>query len=127
VETYGPLHVREIRPKDFYFAQILRSKDSSMTSLVERVILNQEVMDEIPARYFAHHVKWISENVLDQKVLTVENWLEIGFHLCKQRWDQSMDWLENQPMSKIMAMIDIVKRHGEEQEKQAKKASRGKK
>jgi hypothetical protein len=72
-------------------------------------------------------MKWVSENVLDQNVLTVENWLEIAFHLCKQRWDQSVDWLEDQPMSKILTMIEVVKKHGEEQEKQSKKAARGKK
>ena len=70
---------------------------------------------------------WVSENLLDKTVLTVENWLEVAYHLCKQRWDSSVDWLEGQPMSKINAMIDIVKRHAEEQEKEMKKAAKKKK
>lgn len=97
-----------------------------MVPLIERLILNPECLDEIPAGVMGAFLKWIADNVLNEKVLTVENWLDIGFHLCKQRWDQSMDWLEQQPMSKIFAMIDIVKKHAEEQEKEAKKASRGK-
>lgn len=72
-------------------------------------------------------IKWVVETLLDKTVLTVENWLEVAYHLCKQRWDSSVDWLETQPMSKINAMIDIVKRHAEEQEAQMKKASRKKK
>jgi hypothetical protein len=72
-------------------------------------------------------IKWVVETLLDKTVLTVENWLEVAYHLCKQRWDSSVDWLESQPMSKITAMIDIVKRHAEEQEAQMKKASRKKK
>jgi hypothetical protein len=70
--------------------------------------------------------KWVSENILNENVLTVENWLEVAYHLCKQRWDSSVDWLEEQPMSKIQAMIQIVKNHAEEQEKEAKKSARRK-
>ena len=66
--------------------------------------------------------KWVSESVLQQNVLTVENWLEIAYHLCKQRWDSSLEWLEEQPMSKIQTMIEIVKKHAEDQEKQMKKS-----
>jgi hypothetical protein len=56
----------------------------------------------------------------------VENWLEVSFHLCKQRWDSSVDWLETQPMSKIFAMLDIVKSHVESQNDEIKKSSRRK-
>ena len=54
----------------------------------------------------------------------LKNWLEIAYHLCKQRWDNSIDWLEQQPMSKVNLMIDIVQKHNEEQEKQMKKSAR---
>lgn len=56
--------------------------------------------------------------------MSVENWLEIAFHLNKQRWDQSIDWLEAQPMSKIKTMIEINKKFADEQEAQVKKSSR---
>jgi hypothetical protein len=46
--------------------------------------------------------------------------------LCKQRWDQSLDWLEAQPISKILTMIQIVKNYAEEQEKQMKKSAKKK-
>ena len=72
-------------------------------------------------------VAWVAETLLDKTILSVENWLEVAYHLCKQRWDSSVDWLETQPMSKINAMIDVVKRHAEEQEKEMKKAARKKK
>lgn len=98
-----------------------------MVRLIERLILNPECLDEIPSRIFVVFLNWVTENVVSEKILTVENWLEIGFHLCKQRWDQSMDWLEQQPASKIFTMIEIMKKHNEDQEKEAKKASRGKK
>jgi hypothetical protein len=67
---------------------------------------------------------WIAENLLEKNILSVENWLEIAYHLCKQRWDSSVDWLEGQPMSKITAMIEVVKKHAEDQEKEMKKSSR---
>ena len=70
--------------------------------------------------------KWVGDNILSENVLTVENWLEVAYHLCKQRWDSSVDWLEQQPMSKVQTMIQVVKSHAEEQEKEAKKSAKRK-
>ena len=120
-------HFREVTPKDFYFAQILRQTDRSYFELVVRLLLNPEILDNSSMTSSRTAIKWVVETLLDKTVLTVENWLEVAYHLCKQRWDSSVYWLESQPMSKITAMIDIVKRHAEEQEAQMKKASRKKK
>jgi hypothetical protein len=117
-------HFREITPKDFYFAQILRSSDRSLLELVERLLLNEEVLDYATYAQTSAVLRWVSENILAEKILAVENWLEVAYHLCKQRWDSSVDWLETQPMSKINAMISIVERHAERQEKEMKKSSR---
>ena len=56
--------------------------------------------------------------------MTVEQWMETAFHLCKQRWDSSIDWLETQPVPKILLMIDIVNKFVKEQEEEMKRASR---
>lgn len=69
----------------------------------------------------------MGENLLDGTVYKVENWLELGFHLCKQRWDSTMDWLEEQPISKIQLMVQILKDHNEQQEREMKKAAKKKK
>ena len=118
------LHFREICPKDFYYAQILRSKDSGSLPLLLRLLLNQEKLDELTLFQTRKILEWASKELLEEKVLTVENWLEASFHLCKQRWDQSVDWLETQPISKIFAMVEIVKNFAEKQEDEMKKASR---
>jgi len=123
----GPtFHLREIRPKDFYFAQILRQKEESYLHLLSRLLLNPEVLEHASMPQTRAMFKWVSENILNESVLTVENWLEVAYHLCKQRWDSSVDWLEEQPMSKIQTMIQIVKNHAEEQEKEAKKSAKRK-
>jgi hypothetical protein len=95
--------------------------------LLERLLLNEETLETCSAQVARQVFNWVSITLLDRTILTVENWLELAYHLCKQRWDSSVDWLETQPMSKINAMIDIVKKHAEEQEKEMKKASRKKK
>lgn len=120
-------HFREITPKDFYFAQILRQTERSQLELIERLLLNPEILDEASSTQTRKAVEWVTENLLDKTILSVENWLEVAYHLCKQRWDSSVDWLENQPMSKINAMIEVVKKHSEEQEKEMKKNARRKK
>lgn len=120
---YPPIHIREITPKDFYFAQILRSKESSFIPLVYRMVRDKTRVDSIPAREFRVFVNWAIETLLTDSVLTVENWLEVSFHLCKQRWDSSMDWLEIQPMSKIKAMIDVTQKYVEEENDRIKRGS----
>ena len=123
----GPLfHFREVTPRDFYLAQVLRQSDRSQLEMVERLLLNPETLDEATSQQTKIALKWVIENLLDKTILTVENWLEVAYHLCKQRWDSSIDWLETQPMSKINLMIDIIKRHNEEQEKEMKKNARRK-
>ena len=121
----GPYHFREVTPKDFYLAQVLRQKqDSNYLELVLRLFLNQEILEVTSAKSFRKALTWVTENILNGKLLTVENWMEISFHLCKQRWDSSMDWLETQPMSKILMMIDILQKHVERENNEIKKSSR---
>lgn len=121
INSFGPVHIREVCPKDFYMAQIIRSKEGSLMPLLNRLIKNKEILSSIPAPVFRSLVNWTIENIFTENILTVENWLEIGFHLCKQRWDQSMDWLESQPMSKVKAMIDIYQSYVEDQNDQMKR------
>ena len=123
----GPLfHFREVTPKDFYLAQVLRQSERSQLEMVERLLVNPEILDTSTATQTRAALKWVVDNLLDKTILTVENWLEVAYHLCKQRWDSSIDWLETQPMSKINLMSDIIKRHNEEQEKEMKKNARRK-
>lgn len=124
----GPaFHFREITPKDFYLAQVLRQAERNQLELVERLLLNKEVLDEASSAQTRQAIKWVIETLLDKTILTLENWLEVAYHLCKQRWDNSIEWLETQPMSKINLMIEIVKKHADEQEKEMKKNARKKK
>ncbi len=121
----GPtLHFREVVPKDFYLAQILRQNEKSQMELILRLYLNPETSDEVTSTQFRQVMKWVGEALLDQTILSVENWMEVAYHLCKQRWDSSIDWLETQPMSKVRTMIEIVKNHAEDQAKEMKKNAR---
>lgn len=123
----GPtFHFREVTPKDFYLAQVLRQSERSQLELVERLLLNDSALDEATASQTRQAIKWTIETLLDKTILTLENWLEVAYHLCKQRWDDSIEWLETQPMSKINLMIEIVKKHADEQEKAMKKNARKK-
>ena len=81
-------------------------------------------MDNFSVTQAKKLLEWVISELLLEKIMTVENWLEASYHLCKQRWDSSIDWLEGQPISKILTMISIVNKHAEQQETQMKKASR---
>jgi hypothetical protein len=118
------VHVRELRPSDFTYLQLLRNKNKSSTKILEKLILNPEVLGKLKAKNFRHFAKWSAENIFSESVFSVESWLEVAFHLNKQRWDNGLDWLEQQPMSKIKAMISINKKMAEQQEGELKKTRR---
>lgn len=105
-------------------AQILRNEEKGYMPIFKKILINHEVLDKIPSRVLKKLVKWSAENIFNENVLTLENWLEVAFHLNKQRWDSSIDWLETQPMSKIKIMMEINKKFAEEQESQMKKSSK---
>ena len=120
------IHVRELRPSDFTYLQILRSSNKSSTKILGRLILNPEVLEKVNSKDFRSFAKWASTNIFEENIFSVESWLEVAFHLNKQRWDSGVDWLEQQPMSKIKTMLSINKKVAEQQESEMKKA-RGKK
>lgn len=86
-----------------------------------------EEIDKIPIVYFQPLFEWVSKEILEERVMTVEQWLSLAFHLCKQRWDQSIDWLENQPVSKILLMLKIQSEFVEKEKEEMKRSSRRKK
>ena len=102
------LHFREICPKDFYFAQLLRNEEESMLPLLLRVLANPEELDNWTISQAKAALEWASEEIITEKILSVENWLTTAFHLCKQRWGPEIDWLETQPMSKVLTMVNIL-------------------
>lgn len=118
--------MREVCPKDFYFAQLLRNKESGMLPLISRLILNVDDLEYLTIPQAEKLFGWIGQEIINEKVLTVENWLEVSFHLCKQRWDSTVEWLEKQPMSKILTMISIVEDFAEKQEQEMKKSAKRK-
>lgn len=120
------IHIREIKPSDFTFIQILRNTGKSTTKILDRLILNPEVLYKITSHDFRVFVKWCSENIIEENIFSVESWLEVAFHLNKQRWDSGLDWLEKQPMSLIKTMISINKKVAEQQESEMKKARKKK-
>ena len=81
----------------------------------------------IPAKFVKPLSEWLGPNVLNDRVMTVEQWLEMAFHLCKQRWDSSVEWLEQQPVSKILLMAKLQSDFASKQNEEMKRASRKKK
>ena len=128
IDDCEPIHIRELIPKDFYIVQILQNTETDLSKtvshLMSRLILNPAATSTLSVRQTQVLYDWASENLLTERIMSVEQWLETAFHLCKQRWDSSIDWLETQPVPKILLMIDIVNKHVKEQEEEMKKAAR---
>lgn len=86
--------------------------------------LSESDLESIPVRYVSPLADWIGPNILEERVMKLEQWLEVGFHLCKQRWDSSLEWLEEQPISKVLLMSKILSEFVEKQNQEAKRSAR---
>jgi hypothetical protein len=87
---------------------------------------DMETVLSMPVGKFKVLVNWFTKEILEGKVMTAYQFLEICFHLMKQRWDSSLEWLEEQPMSKLLTMVDILSKFAEKQNADMKKSSRKK-
>lgn len=127
------LTFRELTPRDYYFFNLINNDypDITQTHLVLLLIMRLTGLDEegislIPKKYVNPIAEWMGPELLQEKVMKVEQWLEVAFHLCKQRWDASIEWLERQPVSKILLMSHIQSTFVEKQNEEAKRAARRK-
>ena len=125
--------MREVQPRDFYWFTLVENDykhlgDTCITLLI-LALLSEEgesVLDRIPRRSLGALLWWMTKNLLEERVMPLDSWLTTAFHLQKQRWDASIDWLETQPMSKIILMIDIQGKFNQEQERQMKQKGKKK-
>lgn len=124
----GPVHFRDIIPKDFYFIQILKNAEVSDTDLsmeiLSRLLLDESSLESLSISETRKTFEWALENLLSEKIMTIESWLQTAFHLCKQRWDSSIEWLETLPVPKVLLMVDILNQHAKDQEAAMKKSAK---
>ena len=127
--------MRDLTPKDLYFIEALKKEhggeDIPQNQFFMEMIsrLSDFDMDrvlDLRVDQFRPLVSWFAKEILENKVMTIYQWLEISFHLMKQRWDSSLDWMESQPMSKVLAMVDVMTKYAERQNAEMKKSSRRK-
>lgn len=121
-------------PRDFYFLTYLEEEAEFKDQDTEKTFRIVESLCYDPKQFervmrlrqdrFWLLVQAMFDNCLKGKVMTPNQWLETAFHLCKQRWDQSIDWMETLPMSKINAMIEVQSKFAEEMRKDAKDRSK---
>ena len=81
-------------------------------------------LDQVPKNHVNVLAWWIGNEILPDKVMKLEDWYELSFHLCKQRFDMTMDWLEDQPVPKVLLMARTATKFAEKQNREMKKASR---
>jgi hypothetical protein len=124
--------IREVQPRDFYWFSLVENDypdlDSTARLLLSLALLleSEDYLSDIPVAVLPPLLNWVGATLLEEKVMTVASWLETAFHLQKQRWDDSIDWLEQQPMSKILLMTSVQGKFCEEQEREMKKGQRRK-
>ena len=124
---------RDIIPKDFYWFALVENdfpdiKPQHQMLLILAMLLDgdESILDHMPSYHVAPLSHWLTENVLNEKVMKLDQWYEMAFHLCKQRFDSTMEWMENQPMPKLTLMANTVTKFAKEQEREMRKARRKK-
>ena len=125
--------LRDVIPKDFYWFALVENdfpdiKPQHQMLLIIAMLLDgdESILDFIPSDHVAPLSIWMTENLLNEKVMKLDQWYEMAFHLCKQRFDATMEWMENQPMPKLTLMTNTVTKFAKEQEREMRKARRKK-
>lgn len=128
------LQFRELRPDDFYFFSLIENDHPDITQthlsllLIAKLAgLSEHDLEILPARFISPIAKWMGPELLNDRVMKVDQWLELAFHLCKQRWDSTVEWLEKQPVSKILLMAKIQSDFVTKQNEETKRAARKRK
>lgn len=78
----------------------------SMLSCEPYKITEDELLD-LPVEVFYKYLQWFIENRLVDRVMGLNEWLTLCFHLMKQRWQSDLEWLERLPIVKVLQMSDI--------------------
>ncbi len=121
------LNIREVQPRDFYWFSLIDNDfpdldpTAKLLFVLALLLEGEEHLNLIPVAVLPPLLQWLGKTLLEEQIMSVNAWLETAFHLQKQRWDDSIDWLENQPMSKILLMISVQGKFCEEQEREMKK------
>ena len=122
--------LREVCPRDFYWFSLVENDypdiPPGLFNLLLILILTDadedtHELDKIPAGCLAPLSSWMMKELVAERIMKVEQWMEMSFHLCKQRWDDTTEWLESQPMSKILLMSRVVSKFVAEQNREMKK------
>lgn len=120
-------------PRDYYWFALLENDfpdaNPIVTNLQTLALLlegDEEDLMYVPKNVVGPLIWWVSDNLLNEKVMKLDQWYETAFHLCKQRFDVTLDWMESQPISKILLMVQVLTKHAKEQEREMKKARRKK-
>jgi hypothetical protein len=123
--------MREVCPKDFYWFSVVENDFPDLSPTAQTLLIiallcdeDEAVLNLIPASSIGPLVKWMTKELIEERIMKVDKWLEMAFHLCKQRWDESIEWIEQQPMSKVLLMMRIQSQFNEKQEREMKKSSR---
>jgi len=118
-------------PRDFYWFALLENEFSDTSPVVTNlqtlaILLEGDETDllRVPKTAVAPLLWWTSKNLLEEKVMKLDQWYEVAFHLCKQRFDMTMDWMETQPVSKILLMTQVLSKFAKEQEREMRKSRR---
>ena len=125
--------LREVCPRDFYWFSLVENDYPDLEPGLFNILLllmltdadeDNHELDLIPVECLAPLSSWMMKELVSERIMKVEQWLEMSFHLCKQRWDDTTEWLESQPMSKILLMSRVVSKFVAEQNREMKKGSK---
>ena len=133
IDNYSTHILREVCPRDYYWFALIENDFADVNPLITNLQTlalllegDEEDLMMVPRSAVSPLVWWMTENLLNEKVMKLDQWYETAFHLCKQRFDMTMDWMESQPVSKILLMTQVVTKFAKEQEREMKKARRKK-
>lgn len=126
------LILRDLIGKDFYFISLIKNEypqkldtirfilDLILRLSIEPFKIDNEELLNLPSNDFNPLVEWVRDNKL-KTIMDLNDWLELCYHLQKQRWTSDTEWLETIPITKVITMSDIQTTFHEKVNKELKR------
>lgn len=99
------LKFRVLTPKDFYQIEYFELNPCDILGLL---CDNQDVYNSLPLRIYFKLYTILERELLYGRIYGVKDWLDSAFYLLGKKWDSNLDWLESQPIDKVIVMIEIL-------------------
>lgn len=101
--------IRELCIKDYYIGDEIELHSFEYFYTLFSKCCKSHNVDELSLKTIKPILNWFIENLYSN--INLNDWYKTSYFLLRGRWGSDLDWLESQPMSRLLKMIEMMNLH----------------